>query len=74
MDPLVTIAPEQLADVDGAWLNVGVAWGDNNRVAVGTGKPGLNLQFAWGNNNHIATGEGPTLRLDWGSGNTFENR
>jgi len=74
VEQLATLSPEELVHVDGAWLNVGVAWGDNNRVAAGTGTRGLNLQFAWGNNNHIATGEGPTLRLNWGAGNTFENR
>ena len=73
-EALATIPPDELAFVDGAWLNVGVAWGDNNRVSVGTGTRGLNFQFAWGNNNHVETGQGPTFRMNWGSNNTFDSR
>lgn len=71
---LAALTPEELDAVTGAWLNIGFAWGDNNRISVGTGTRGLNLQFAWGNNNHIETGQGPTLRMNFGSGNTFDNR
>ena len=71
---LATLTPDELMLVEGAWLNVGVAWGDNNRVSVGTGTSGLNLQFAWGNNNRIETGQGPTARFNFGSGNTFESK
>lgn len=73
-DQLETIPLDDLALVDGGWLNVGFAWGDGNRVNVGTGTRGLNFQFAWGNNNHIATGQGPTVRMNFGQGNTFESR
>src|SRR5262249_3613313 len=43
LDNLTTLSPDELALVEGAFLNVGVAWGDNNRVAVGTGTRGLNF-------------------------------
>jgi hypothetical protein len=71
---LTTLTSSELDEVTGAWLNVGFAWGDGNRIAAGTGTRGLNFQFAWGNNNHIATGQGPTMRMNFGSGNTFESR
>jgi hypothetical protein len=70
----VELTADELASVSGAWLNIGFAWGDNNRIAAGTGTRGLNFQFAWGNNNQIQTGQGPTLRMNFGSGNTFESK
>lgn len=69
-----SLSCDELAVVEGAVLNLGIAWGNNNRVSVGTGTYGLNLQWAWGNNNHVETGKGPTMRLDWGRNNTFANK
>lgn len=71
---LHTLTPDELAAVDGAFLNIGFAWGDNNRLDIGTGTWGLNLQFAWGNNNRITTGRGPTVRMNFGHGNRFGSK